>query len=595
MSSRSTLSHIIIEAIDAYPDDANDHILEFFSRAANVKNSCITSTEKESFFKAWNRCILKSKAFGVKSATDPAAFCEDFITELTYSCEDSSKLSGLLKEFSAEYFAVDSHSKSLHTMSNIGRGLISALNESYHHTEQLDGSSSFDEAILAQRQRNRGAKFSIDVSGKKSLLLLTSYRPLSQTLLGSVEHVYGHMVSKQKHSTPASAGSSSYKSEGPPDDLAIVGVKLTDSRGIITYQARAWAIYNFLYEAAAKGGNVCIFPSPQGIEKCASVNNIDTIFLYEQLSPKPVVPLFGIHLAHFLRNYPTIIQAWCLQLSVAIDIVMRPDVTILQYFKLSDLYVRDNGLLALGNIAVIKQNSARGEDRKKRERVVDFISSILRSCLCLSRQHTVDLRVNSREVCTGSEDMDGNEEVISVVEGCTLDLSFTANSTSLLHIVRKEEGCKDLVRQTSGDTAVIVMTSNMGAVETTIDSSKKILKLAAISAGSLQLRVSVCGVSNLVNSMQINSNYDFSPSQLSRDIRIVVVKATPILSVDLIELIALLEVSSIGRKEAYLTAQCFQQRGIGLAGYNHLSEEERRVLAKDWGERANQEKRRLLI
>ena len=593
MSSRSTLSYIIIEAIAAYPDDANNHVLEFLRRAAKEKDSYITSTEKEVFFKAWNRCILKSKAFGVKSATDPAAFCDDFIMELTNSCEVSSKMAGLLKEFSTENFTRDSYSKSLHTMSNIGRGLLSALNESYRYADQLDGFSSFDEAMLAQRQRNRGAKFSMDANSKKPLLLLSPYRPLSQTLLGSMEHVYGHMLLKHRHSTPSPAELSSYKSEFLPDDLPIVGVKLTDRRGIITYQDRAWAIYYFLYEAAAIGGNVCIFPSPQGITKLASVNNIDTIFLYEQLSPKPIVPLFGTHLAHFLRNYPTIIQAWCHQLSVAIDIILRPDVTILQHFVLSDLYVLDNGLLALGNIAIVKQNCPRGE--KKRERVVDFFSSILRSCLCLSRQHTVDLRDNSREVHKDSEDMDGNKEVISVMEGCTLDLTFTATSTSLLYITRTEEGGRDFITQMSEDTAIIDISNNLGVVDVTVDASNKILKLTAISEGSLPLRVSVCGVSNSVTSMEVSSSYNCLPSQSSRDIRIEVVKAMPVLSVDLIELIALLELSFTGSKESYLAAQCFQRRGVGPARSNYLSEESRRVLANDWGGRVAQDKCRLLI
>ena len=595
MSSRSTLSYIIIEAIAAYPDDASSHILEFLSRAATEKDSDITSMEKEAFFKAWNRCILKSKAFGVKSATDPAAFCDDFIKELTYSCEASSELSGLLNEFSTENFARDSYSKSLHTMSNIGRGLLSALNESYRHTDQLDGFSSFDEAMLAQRQRKRGAKFSLDANSKKPLLMLSPYRPLSQTLLGSMEHVYGHMLLKHKHSTPSPAELSSYKSEFLPDDLPIVGVRLTDRRGIITYQARAWAIYYFLYEAAAVGGNICIFPSPQGIEKLASANNVDTIFIYEQLSPKPIVPLFGINLAHFLRNYPTIIHAWCLQLSVAIDILLRPDITILQHFIPSDLYVLDNGLLALGNIAIVKQNCPRGEDKKKRERVVDFFSSILRSCLCLSRQHTVDLRVNSREVHAESEDMDGNKEVISVMEGCTLDLTFTATSISLLHITRREEGGRDFLTQMSEDTAIIDISKNLGVVDVTVDASNKILKLTAISEGSLQLRVSVCGVSNSVTSIEMSSGYNCLPSQSSRDIRIEVVKATPILSVDLIELIALLELSFTGSKESYLAAQCFQRGGVGPAWSNYLSEESRWVLAKDWAGRIAQDKSRLLI
>ena len=594
MSDGSTLTYIVNEAIAAYPNDANKHILEFLDNATNGKDTNVSSMEKEAFIEAWNQCILKSKAFGVRSAIDPVAFCKDLILELTYSCEDAVKLSHLLQIFSTEDFDLNLDSKSLHTMSNIGRGLLSALNESYCNEQPLKNSLSFDEAIMAQRLRHRGAKCSWDVNSKKPLMSSTSYQPLSECLLGPLEFIYGRMLLKQKKLATSVDEFRCAPSQLllSPDALSIVGVKFTERRGMITSQARAWGVHHFLTEAAATSGNICIFPSTLGTERRTASPNAEIVFMYEHHCLKLLVPLFGAHLAQFLRERPTIIMAWCLQLSAAIEILSRPDVSVLQHFMLSDLYVRDDGLLALGNIAVVKreQSSSRSEDQKKSERIISFISSILRSSLCLSRQHTVGLRVDRRYLYKGSTGREAaavDEEVISIVEGCTLNLNFTASLRTPLQIILRDSGGESLIGQGSGDSVTIDHFDDSGVANLTIDASMRVLKLTALRTGYFMLRASVHEVFDEDVCKEAESCHPRTPLQVqsSRDVRVEVIPATSILSVSLMELIALLEISYTGHEDTFLTAQCFQNGLRGMRNSNQLSEEEARALATAWGER----------
>ena len=652
MSDSTALITILNEAIAAYPTDANRHILEFISRVADNDENDM-SRDREVFLEAWNRCVLKSKAFGAKEAKNPTAFCRDVILELTYSSSDASKLSDSLKAFSKEDSATKADSKSLRTMSSIGRGLLAALNESYSCLTSDDNEPCFDEAIMAHRQRIRGAKRSW-TSGKKSQSSHPSYCPLSESFLGSPEFIYGHVELKQgKSITPSNAqGNTSSRNALPPQTLSIIGVKIPNKRGAAINQARAWAAYNFLSEVTAVSGSFGLFPSTLGVDKLpgpplsAVTGTGEVVFVYESHASQPISPLFGMRLAAFLRQYPTVVLAWCRQLSAAVESLLRPDVTVLQPILLNDLFIRSNGLLMLGNVAVIKEERPSAGDvsdgsdirdnQRARDRILDFAASVLTSSLCLSRRHTVTLCGDSETegndrygVSEGEEDA----QVISIVEGCKLELSFTDSNAAPKRVVYKALGGDFSNGELREDAVVIDLFDELGAADVTVSDvtasasipSTSVLKLRAVRPGHLLIRGTVRSTNNRGNSSSSSSSSGSSgsgdrsgsgggggntggdviaSSGLSCDLRVVVVRATPVPSVDLIELCALLEASYSTHRHVFRNAKCFQSGGSGggrsttdyggsggsggggidVRGGKWMSDEEEMSLTDDWRE-----------
>ena len=118
-----------------------------------------------------------------------------------------------------------------------------------------------------------------------------------------------------------------------------------------------------------------------------------------------------------------------------------------------------------------------------------------------------------------------------------------------------------------------------GAAMTTVDAATQTLQLKAVKAGHLLVQCfsSGCGAGHGVRaSNNVNA---------SLDIRIVVVNATPIPSLDLIELASLLEITFVTRRPVYRNAKCFQpQNAAGLYKERRFSESDEAALTREWRE-----------
>ena len=597
MTDQSTLNMIFNQALAAYPTDANRQILEFITSIAEKYQTNVASNEKEVFMEAWSRCLLKSKAFGTKVVMKSSALCDDLILELTYNSKDASKLSDLLRSFSKEDTVLNTDSKSLRTMASIGTGLLSALNESHNCPSSSSIYACSDEAIMAQRQRQRmgGSKRSWIGRGRRSQNMRSSYRPLSGHFFGSPELIFGCVELKQgkkatseKEKAPVTSSSSHV----PVQTLSIVGVKFSSARGAAINRSRAWAAHNFLTEVTSVCGNISIFPSAIGVETfseevaTAAAGAGDVVFVYECHNSLPLLPMLGMRLATFLRERPSLVLTWCRQLSLTVAALLRPDVRMLRPLLLEDLSVRDDGLLALGDIAIIKDENGglSSKNQKSEDQVLEFVKAVMTSTLSLSRLHTVNMGRSSKIPLPDEQDGDSlaeEEEVISIVEGSTLELAFTIGSSSPLRVCRRQpKGGHSDVSGTSG-TVFVDIFDELEAATSIIDDVMQTLRLCAIKAGHLLIQCSSSGSSSRQGTPSSTSN----TANVSCNIRVVIFKATPILSLDLIELTSLLETSYVTRRHVFRNAKCFEpQIADGLKREKQLTEMDEAALTRDWKE-----------
>jgi hypothetical protein len=489
-------------------------------------------------------------------------------------------------------------------MSYIGNRLLVALDNSYHHDSHSSNESNIichDSAIMFQRQRFRGAKFNWSSKGKNPTKSSSTLFPLSQPFLGSPLLLYGWMELRQAKNVAVCVSAVDMLSQSPltPQTLSVVGVRLESKRGAQLSQSKAWTIYNFLCRASAACGSSCIFPHPVGVdtEKPPGIAklgaDVPLIFAFECADMRPLSPLLGMRLAVLLRQYPHVLLMWCRQLSAAIHHIENTHINVVEAFKLTDLYVRDDGLLCLGNIAVVEErNPDDSSPVREKTDITNFAASILTSTLCLSRRQVVNVSAD-RLVSHIEDDVEEIEKVISVFEGCTLDLEFVDSRQEPLRIVlegrhekgrgRGDEGDNRRQETSNGEVSVSVYDeSSVAAVST--HSGGSTLALKGNRVGNLLLEVTYQPPRS--TSSGSSSGYGHH-SNLRLRLRIVVLRCTPVRSMQFIELSSLLEISHTRSSSAFRNARCFRD-GVQGPGSDvrdtGISEEETAALAADWRE-----------
>jgi hypothetical protein len=599
----TVLARIVSDAIHAYPTDANHQILAFVAGVPDKNDIEIMRRDKDTFMESWSKCVLKAKAFGSREPFNPVAFRQDLIMELTHGNKDASKLNDMSKMFLRDSTS-RADSKSLHAMSYIGSRLLAALDDSYHYDSHSSNKSkiiSHDSAIMFQRQRFRGAKFNWSTKGKTPTKSSSAFCPLSQPFLGSPLLLYGWMELRQAKNVAVGVSPVDILSQSPltPQTLSVVGIKLESKRGAQLSQSRAWTVYNFLCGASAACGSSCIFPHPVGVntERPTGIaklgDDVPLIFAFECAEMRPLSPILGMRLAVLLGQYPHVLLMWCRQLSAAIHHIESTHISIVDALKLTDLFVRDDGLLCLGNIAVVEERDPDDSGPiKGKTDITNFAASILTSTLCLSRRQIVNVSAD-RLVSHIEDDLEEIENVISVFEGCTLDLVFVDSRQEPLRIVlegrhekgrgRGDEGDRGLQEAFNGEVSVSVHDeSAVAAVSTHTGGST--LAVKGTRVGNLLLEVTSQPPPS--SSSGSSSKYGHH-SNLRLLMRIVVLRCTPVRSMEFIELSSLLEISHTRSSSAFRNARCFRDgiRGPGsdVKG-GGISDEEMTTLAVDWRE-----------
>lgn len=267
------------------------------------------------------------------------------------------------------------------------------------------------------------------------------------------------------------------------------------------------------------------------------------------------------------------------------------------------------------------------------EDVIELIQDVLTSCLCLSRKCHVDVgsdgdNGNSHHMRNDIDKIAGkeNEEIITITEGCTIDLILTNNSNSnnnnfisnmIINYIdnnTKESNLRDnhkhnndhdneyntnskernteennnigvnheksrimidvydnnkyLITNANNSSININMGNNNNHNNNYNNSNNNVVKIKGVKSGNFFLQISTTPSNANSNNNNEHRNSDNQESgggnehlhqnkKLIKKIGIVVIKKIIPLSVDFIELLALLEEAYVFSKPLFLNSRCF--------------------------------------
>ena len=582
-SGSQVLRTVVQEGLTAFPEDAHVRLFQF------LKQSGASEQEQKELQQAWTRVVMASEAFGRKKGgpVDPARFSEDLVKELCSENKEVGKLEDMLASFRAILASQESKDEemiesihdlkkstgvlsNLQSMTKVGADLTKAQYSIYPERGMVgqakEGSTETEGAILLHRRASRGIRFSWHQ--RKPAGASPLYSPLRVRDLGGAETLYGDGVHR-----------GTTESGGRPTTSPIVGIRVSSSQAC--FKARGWTSYQCLHELLAMGPDrLRLFPAPLGTVE--SEAHPGTTFVFGLPICKPLKPLLGAGLSTFMRKYPSVILTWCAQIGAASRCFENMvSGRMLRLPTLSDVFVADNGQLLVGNMGFdeAEEEDEEGEGQALPELdVSDFFLSLLSSVLSLSRTVPLPLAMSLGDPSAGEakEDalppvdgegeaeaeeqqraLDAKEEVVSVIEGCSLELLFTSHTSKGVQVINTLGGQSasslnksNLQVHVHGDDAVA------GVQGSAWNASVTGVTVTANSPGSILLRV-------VSQAALPSASLSAQRSYKALDVRVVVVPAYPVMAVELAELLAQLEGSHASKNnDMFLSAECVRVRDV---------------------------------
>jgi hypothetical protein len=442
---RTILKGIIEDSLRSFPEDAHQKVLQFLLDAG------LDEAQSLRFRQAWSKVVLGAQAFGrnTKQKVDVPLFSEELIRELSYSDEVVTKLinssEACLKldhhrdtlESTNQAATVQEDTKNprdtiaaLEAVTAMGADLARVLANIYTasdtHTEGKSSrhdtaSTQLFESIGLFRKSLRGTKLRWGGSVLPADVL---YIPLDSAIHGLPDVVKGKLdmqLRTDRQDLNVYMGT---------DEL--IGLSVSSRQPV--HQERGWVAYQCLNELLNSHG-LNLFPLPVGVHREAS--NLATIFAFESAAGSvPLSSLFGPALSTYLRRTPQVVHRWCAQLSRTYHSLLACSGSLMKSIRVdSDVFVRENGHLLVGNVAfeavrpALKTGYGKG--------LLSVYCELLQRTLCVSRTESVQLReVHSRSFdkddALGGDGEGGSTEleskaveedcVLAVVVGSTLEL-----------------------------------------------------------------------------------------------------------------------------------------------------------------------------
>eukprot|EP01032_Pedospumella_encystans_P006069 gene6069-7262_t len=164
----------------------------------------------------------------------------------------------------------------------------------------------------------------------------------------------------------------------------LFGVAVASKQAV--HQERGWNAYQCLTELLASRG-LNIFPLPIGVQRDPA--SLAAIFAFEA-TPGAVLlcGLQGPTLSTYLRRVPVVVHHWCAQLAAAHRNLLTCSGSLMKPLRTKkDVFLRDNGLLLLGNVA-FDATPPSGKPQQSTT-FLQMACDVLQSSLCLSRREAV--------------------------------------------------------------------------------------------------------------------------------------------------------------------------------------------------------------
>jgi len=559
--SGHALLDIVTESLIAFPEDAHIKVFQFLSAAG------ASEKEKKRVQQAWTQVAMASEAFGKRNrAVDPRQFAQDFIKALSTDVKELNKLDEMHNSFSTLRVAREANEKaakkdtsstrlasvhdlkksngilsSLQSMTKVGKDLSDAEAAAYVARDcigaaAVTGSLDGEESVLAHRRSVRTTKFVMN--GKKPSSAALLYSPLNMRELDNAEVAYGEGVTKHSGLTTK------------PTSAPVIGVKVASKQP--RAHSRAYCTYQCLHEVLPKGSDrLRMFPLPLGIIKHADQCGPTPVF--DLPTCRPLLPLIGMTLSAFLRKYPAVALVWCAQIGATMRAFRNcASGRLLRLPTLNDVFVAENGQLTLGNVLFEECDGAEAEGVDLSDFFFNLLTSVLslsRSVLCklqpsLSGAHAPDepaalsIEEEEAQAAETAKRIDATEQVLSVVEGSSLQLYFDGNCHGV-KVLRVGERSAAAVNRANLQVHVLGEDS-VATVTALPDAGATGVTVAARGAGNIMLRV-------VAQTHSAGTRGGGGVNFLALDVRVVVLPAYPIQSSALQEVAAQLHASFVSK------------------------------------------------
>mmetsp|Transcript_12971 Transcript_12971/g.21574 ORF Transcript_12971/g.21574 Transcript_12971/m.21574 type:complete len:530 (-) Transcript_12971:1658-3247(-) len=417
----SIFKRIIKESLVAFPQDAHHNVLQYLMDAG------MDESQSLKFRQSWSKVVLGTQAFGrtSKHKIDPDLFSEELIRELSFADDTVVKIMNAAEAC----LKLDHHRDTINTASKssaadekdlrnprdgiasldaitmLGDKLAKTLTEIYFDSsvddkenESGDTNQTTDifESIGQFRKSLRGTRIgwkggllsiaALDATGgaAASGATVDLYTPLDPWTHGYPDAVRG-LLDMQLRTDRQDINVYMTTDE-------IIGLVVSNKQSV--HQERGWNAYLCLNELLSSHG-ANIFPLPVGIHR--EPTSLATTFAFESAAGcEPLPHLLGPALGTYLRRMPVVAHAWCAQFAAAHASLLRcTSGSLMKPINFdSDIYVRENGLLLIGNVAFDAVNPAQKLGGKL-EYSTDFLQvscDTLAKVLCLSRTEHVFLQ-----------------------------------------------------------------------------------------------------------------------------------------------------------------------------------------------------------
>lgn len=580
-SKGQVLRTVVGESLSAFPEDAHVRLFQFLS------NSGASEAEQKELQQAWTRVVMAGEAFGRKKGgpVNPAQFSEDLLKELCAGNKEVTKLEDMLASFRAILASQEKGEEepienlhdlkkstgvlsNLQSMTKVGANLSDAQRSIYPDRGVVgqckEGSMESEGAIFLHRRTCRGVRFTFH--NRKPSGASPMYSPLRMRDFGSAVILYGEAIHRATDNTTR------------PTQTPVIGVRVSSNQAIL--QSRGWASYQCLHELIAMGPDrVRLFPTPLGTVESEAHPGVTYVF--DLPNCRPLKQFMGPALSTFMRKFPSVVLSWSAQIGAsARTFQYMVSGRLLRLPTVNDVFVAENGQLMVGNAVFepveepLSEEGAAAAPSAPELDISDFFNNLLASVLSLSRTMKLSLAPslfnadNTRaddgfppggedggDAAGESKRVDAKEEVVAVVEGCELKLVFGGHSSRGVQVINTFGGesgetmnKSNLQVHVHGDSSVVT------ALGSAWDERQTSVTIQAKGPGSALLRVV---------SSSMHPTLTGSTNYLALDVRIVVVPAYPIMSVELAELVSQLECSHMsGNNDMFLSAECVRARDI---------------------------------
>ncbi len=607
---QSALLEIVKDALVASVDDAHERVYDY------LINSGMDDVGSLLFKQCWTKVYLASQAFGRKDTpVNPILFAEELIKELAANMPDIKVITNITKEcvlmstngkkkrneknnvvINSAPSAPQAVFNTLKQMSLLGKDINDAYSIAYSNknndNSMINNTYNYTEAILAYKRAVKLIKHTNNSPASSKNNKVSSgysnvvYTPLDKgNYYGYPEVVYGH-ADLRLHNNRSYCGIEEH--------VATCHVRVSAKQAV--YQSRGFNALEFLYEAVVmKSYN--IFPWPIGIIRGDNTNNNLVTFVYENPTCRHISELFSPNLSTYLLLYPSVIIHWAQQLGLAYDIIQKKSTGYLLQFTRdlsikSDVFIRENGTLLLGNLGIVLSPINGTQVSTTPAVTFDsfslFMFNLLSTILGISRSIDIHMTYSSVHNPLDDDDLGIDETVVTVVEGCNIDLIFH-NQIATKYQVNSKSKSDKVEKSATGVTnpMTIDIEGDHGAVHV-VDMDSTVSATGLLQSSNIKININAVKPGNVlikvksINSKPIRTDSDGNEptsNTVYSNIRILVVPQRTTYSVELTELVALLESSYTSKKPLFLAAKC-----IKYVEPTEKSEEFHQTLHDDWSE-----------